>query len=79
MDFLEINALSNLISSSVQQLNALAAANETALSQLDPRVRKNTLQIIAAASQLVSLVQSPAQYVLQTAMSVSPRNLLFHY
>lgn len=75
MDIQEITALADLISSSVKQIATLSSADGRTYLPSDPSVRKYTLQITAAASQLVSLVQSPEQYILQAAMSVGPRSL----
>ena len=70
MDVQEIIALSDLISSSVQKILSLADG-DTLYSLTDSAVRKHTLQITAAASQLISVVRPPEQYIIETSIAVS--------
>ena len=71
MDLQEIVGLMRLLTSSVENMVSLSNDSGKPLSASDPRLRKDTLQIVAAASQVISLVRSPEQYVLDTAMAVS--------
>lgn len=73
MDLQEIVALAKLLSVSVEKIVTLSKDDGEPLSLSDSRVRKYTLQISAAAPQIISLVRSPEHYVLETAMSVSYR------
>lgn len=77
MDIKQIEALSSVISSSVAQLKQLQdslKATEHSASSTRAEFLKPSLEVVAAASQLIALVRTPERYLMDMSTAVGHKN-----